>query len=137
MATAYVQDVRMDDFPQMLLFKIGRLLAAATTGFSKLHVSTSAKQTSSAPSNSTIIAAGGDLFTLAAGEIGYVQNLDTTDYLYVKLGTGASATDFQYRLSPDAGPVGGATSVREIRDWIGVVSATGTTPSFMAWKRAV
>lgn len=130
---AYVQEVRQDDNAQNLLFKIGRFLAAATTGYSSLSVSTSSKQTANPPSTAAISTSAGTVFTLAAGEVGFIQNLDT-DTLFVRREAGASTTQFHYALRGGTAPDDGIGGTVTISDHIGPVSVAGSTPRFIAWK---
>ncbi len=71
------------------------------------------------------VTANGDAFTLTAGQIGFVQNLDT-EALFVKLGTGASAASFNYVLKAGAAADDGAGGSILIDNWIGVVSIFAT-----------
>ncbi len=98
------------------------------------------KQYAGAPSNFTIGTADATVFTLAAGEIGFIQNLSADAPLAVKKGASASTTSLSFILpmrtvAGDAGS-GGA---KVIDDWIGAVSVakmTGTA-SYIAYKQAV
>lgn len=84
-------------------------------------------------SNDTIGTANGDVFTLVDGEIGFIQNLDVTQ-LYVRLGTGASATDVNFILAAGTAADDGLGHSVFIKSFIGTVSVFGTTPRYIAWK---
>jgi hypothetical protein len=134
---AYVQEVRQDDNSQNLLFKIGRFLAAATTGYSSLSVSSTPKQSANPPSNNSIQTGAGVVFTLAAGEIGFIRQLNTTNPLFYLLGTGASSTNFSDVLAAGTATDNGTGAATVIDDYIGPVSVAGTTLRYISWKRAL
>lgn len=99
-----------------------------------------AAQSSAAPTNTagtafTILTTGGDVFTLAAGESGFIQNHDDA-VLNFKLGTGASTTSLSGRLKACAVADDGSGGYIRIENWIGVVSvaAAAGSPRFSAWK---
>jgi len=80
-------------------------------------------------STATPVTADGSVFTLAAGEKGFIQNLTTTA-LYVKFGASASSSSFNFVLKGGTATDDGLGGSREINDWIGVVSiakASGST----------
>lgn len=130
-----------DDDSQFLLYKIAWALWGVVNGdFGFLvrgNVNVTPKQTSSAPSNSSILvsATGTTVETLAAGERLFIQNLDVTA-LFVKRGTAATQTDFHYGLSACGVQDDATGGSLWIEDHIGAVSIAGTTPRFMAWKVA-
>jgi hypothetical protein len=80
----------------------------------------------STASTGTPVVANGTAFTIAANQIGFIQNEDDAA-LYVKLGASASATDFNYILrASDATDDGKGGSIL-IDNWIGVVSIFAAT----------
>lgn len=93
---------------------------------------TTAPQVSSAPSNSAPITSAADI-TLTAGQRLFIQNLDT-DPLFVKRGTGASSSSFNYVLAGGAAADDGTGGSLVIDDFIGTVSFAGTTVRYNAWK---
>lgn len=62
-----------------------------------------------------------------------IQNLDT-HVLYVKLGTGASATDFNFVLKAGTGAADGLGGQYEsqVLVFTGIISVFSSTPSFVA-----
>lgn len=90
-------------------------------------------QFSNIPSTATITTIAGDLFTLAAGEIGYVQNLGINP-LYIRRATGATTSAFHYLLSGCNTQDDGTGGTLIIDDHIGIVSISGTSPRCIAWK---
>lgn len=93
---------------------------------------TTAPQVSTAPSNSAPITATADI-TLAAGERLFIQNLGTNP-LFVRRGTGATSSLFNYILAAGGAPDDGYGGTIEINDFIGVVSFAGTSVRYNAWK---
>lgn len=95
------------------------------------------RQMSGAPTNSSILTANGVIFTLVAGEIGFIQNLDDAA-LAVKKGTGASATSFSFILAAGSAASDGTGGATKIDDWIGPVSVFAMTgaASYIAWKQS-
>lgn len=94
------------------------------------------KQYSGVPSSFAILTADGTVFTLAAGEVGFIQNLDDAA-LAVKLGASASTTSMSYLLAACSAAAAGDGGAIRITDWVGVVSVaamTGTA-SYLAWKQ--
>ena len=95
-------------------------------------------QSAAAPSNSTIGTANATVFTLAKGEVGFIQNLDDAA-LAVKLGASASTTSFSMILQAGDAASDGKGGFTYITDYTGPVSVcalTGTA-SYIAWKRAL
>ena len=92
-------------------------------------------QRTSAPSSAAIQTANGVVFTLAAGKVGYIENLSTIP-LNVNLGGTASATLLHAVLS-GASVAGNGTGGRWLIDnYVGPVSVfsqTGTG-SYLAWS---
>lgn len=86
-------------------------------------------------SNASPITGDGDLFTLAAGEKGFIQNLDDAA-VYVRYGTGASSSAFQFVLKAGTAANDGNGGSVVIDDWIGVVSIAAATgsPRVIAYK---
>lgn len=110
----------------------------ATTPAASLPVTQS--QSSSVPTNTagtpfTALTTDGDVFTLAAGQKGFIQNLDDV-VLNVKLGTGASTSSFSMKLKAGTAADDGTGGYTIINDWVGVVSVAAATgsPRFVAWK---
>lgn len=94
------------------------------------------KQYTGVPSSFTIQTADADVFTLAAGQIGFIQNLSADAPLAVKYGTGATSSSLNFILPASTGASDGTGGAYKISDWIGVVSVakmTGTA-SYLAWK---
>lgn len=124
-----------DDIDDLLrkIAKQGTDNATSTSGSATV---TQARQRSSAPSNATIGTANGDLFTLAAGDIGFIQNLDDAA-LAVKKGTGASTTSLHFILGGGTAADDGKGGFVQIDDWIGVVSvaAMAGTARYIAWRQ--
>lgn len=89
--------------------------------------SSSAKQYDTS-SSSTPITTDGTVFTLAAGEKGFLQNLDDAA-VYVKYGTGASSSSFNFVLKAGTASNDGLGGYTMIDDWIGVVSIAAATGS--------
>ena len=99
---------------------------------------TTVAQSANAPSSFTVGTSDGTIFTLAAGEIGFIQNLDDAA-LAVKLGASASTTSFNFLLK--AGIVaddanGGSTTIDNFIGAVSVAAMTGS-PRYIAWKRSL
>lgn len=95
---------------------------------------TTAQRQYTTVSTSTPVTANGNAFTIAAGTIGCVQNCKD-EVLFVKLGTGASATSFNWILrAGDAADDGKGGSII-IDNWVGIVSifAVSTAPRASAF----
>jgi hypothetical protein len=77
--------------------------------------------------------ADGTVFTLAAGQIGILQN-QAAAALYVRYGTGASALAYHYVLPACTAPKDGTSPALVIDSWIGIVSvaAAAGTASYTA-----
>lgn len=99
---------------------------------------TQQKQYTGVPSSFSVATADGTVFTLAAGEIGFIQNLDSSDALAVKKGASASTSSFSLILSCGSAQDDGRGGSVTIDDWIGAVSvATMTgTARYIAYKIA-
>lgn len=96
---------------------------------------TQGKQSSNAPSSFTILTATGDVFTLGAGEIGYIQNLGTNP-MGVKLGTGAAPNSLSTILAAGTVNDDGRGGPMTITNWTGIVSVTTISAAirYVAWK---
>jgi len=101
-------------------------------------IQTRAFQTEAVPSTGTPVTSDGTVFTLAAGEVGFIQNLDDAA-VYVKLGSSASASDAHYLLQAGDAANDGKGGYVSITDYIGAVSiaAAAGNPRVLAWKRVV
>lgn len=127
------------DSDNTLLYKIAiRIWRWIYAGTETPILSTAPKQFTGVPSNFTVATADGTVFTLAAGEKGFIQNLDSADALAVKLGASASTSSFNFLLACGAAQDDGKGGLVEIKDFVGVVSvATMTgTGRYIAWKEA-
>lgn len=109
-----------------------------STADRRLRVDGSSRQLTGVPSNFTVATADGTVFTLAAGEVGFIQNLDSADALAVKKGASASTSSFNFILAAGAAQDDGKGGFVTIDDWVGVVSvATMTgTGRYIAYKQA-
>ncbi len=111
----------MDKINGGILCDIRRLTstddAVATQAIQKTTVSTF-----------TPVTADGTVFTLAAGEKGYIQNLDDAA-VYVKLGASASSSSFNFVLRAGSAANDGLSLPMVIDDYIGVVSIAAATGS--------
>jgi hypothetical protein len=97
------------------------------------------RQFTGVPSNFTIATADATVFTLAAGEIGVIQNLHATVGLAVKKGAGASASSLNFVLPPGSATDTGGGGKQVIDDWVGVVSVAACPSGvarYIAWKQA-
>jgi hypothetical protein len=104
-----------------------------------IPVASADKQYAGVPSSFAIRTADGTVFTLAAGEIGFIQNLSADAPLAVKLGASASTTSLNFILKASTAASDGTGGATAINNWIGVVSVakmTGTA-SYLAYKQAV
>lgn len=96
-------------------------------------IPTAAKQYTTV-SNAAAITSDQTVFTLAAGEKGFIQNLNTTA-VYVKYGAAASSSSFSFVLKAGAVANDGNGGVVTIDDFIGPVSISGVTSTrVMAYK---
>lgn len=99
------------------------------------NVSTSPIQSSSI-SNST--ASGSNGTVLAANENRlelFVQNLDT-GILYVKYGTNASSSSFNFVLAGNTTANAGDGGSLSDQAYTGIVSVSGATPNYISWERS-
>jgi hypothetical protein len=107
--------------------------AAAAAG-----IPTTVVQSTNGPNSSAVRTSDGNVFTLAAGEIGFIQNLDDAA-LAVKLGASASTTSFNFLLkagvlADDAN--GGSITIDNYIGAVSVAAMTGS-PRYIAWKRSL
>lgn len=96
---------------------------------------TSTRQHYVAPTSYAIQTTDQTVFTLAAGEVGFIQNLDDAA-LAVKLGASASPTSLNFVLNAGTAASDGNGGSILIDNWVGEVSVaamTGTA-SYLAWK---
>jgi hypothetical protein len=96
------------------------------------------KQYTGVPSSFAIQSADATIFTLAAGEKGFIQNLSADAPLAVKKGATASTTSLNFILAACTADSDGKGGAVMIDDWVGVVSVakmTGTA-KYLAWKQA-
>ncbi len=95
-------------------------------------------QSGTTPSTATIATSDATVFTLAPGEVGFIQNLDDAA-LAVKLGAGASTTSLSLILQAGSAADDGKGGFNYITDYVGPVSvaAMSGTARYIAWKRAI
>jgi hypothetical protein len=95
------------------------------------------EQLSGVPSSFAFQTADATVFTLAAGERGFIQNCDDVA-LAVKLGASASTTSLSMILGACSVADDGRGGSVVIDDWIGAVSvaAMSGTARYLAWKVA-
>ena len=96
------------------------------------------KQYAGVTSSFSIQTADQTVFTLAAGEVGFIQNLSADAPLAVKKGASASTSSLNFILAASVAASDGSGGAVKIDDWVGVVSVakmTGTA-SYLAWKQA-
>ena len=95
-------------------------------------------QSAAAPSNYAIGTSDATVFTLAKGEVGFIQNLDDAA-LAVKLGANASTSSFSMILQAGTAANDGKGGYTYITDYVGAVSvaAMSGTASYIAWKRVI
>lgn len=94
-------------------------------------------QYSGVPSSFAFRTANETVFTLAAGEVGFIQNCDDVA-LAVKKGAAASPTSLSMILKGCSVADDGSGGYTIIKDWVGVVSvaAMAGTARYLAWKQA-
>ena len=115
----------------MTLRKILMNQAGAMSGTTP--TTTQPAQVSSAPSSSAPQTAAADQ-TIAPGSRMYIQNLSTTP-LYVRRGTGATTSVFNYALKGSTAIDDGTGGIIDITDYNGVVSFASATVRYVAWTR--
>lgn len=100
-------------------------------------IQTANVQSAALPSTDAIATANATVFTLARGEIGFIQNLDDAA-LAVKYGASASTTSLHLILQAGSAADDGKGGFVYITDYTGPVSvaAMSGSPRFIAWKRA-
>lgn len=96
------------------------------------------KQYTGTPSNFAVGSTDQTVFTLAAGEIGFIQNLSSDAALAVKKGASASTSSFNFILATGSANDDGKGGAVRIDDWVGVVSVAkiSGTARYIAWKQA-
>lgn len=112
--------------------------AVTNAGTFATQAVTTPKQYTGTPSSYAILTADGTVFTLAAGEVGFIQNLSADAPLAVKYGASASTTSFNFILAKSGAASDGTGGAYRIDNWVGAVSVakmTGTG-SYVAWKYA-
>lgn len=99
------------------------------------NVSTSPIQ-SSTISNSTISGTNGTVLGANANRLElFVQNL-ATGALFVKYGTNASNTSFNFVLAANTSASAGDGGSLSDQAYTGVVSVSGVSPSYISWERS-
>lgn len=100
--------------------------------------STQQKQYTGTPSNFALQSTDQTVFTLAPGEIGFIQNCSTDAPLAVRYGAAASNTAFNFILATCTAASDGKGGLIIVDNWIGVVSVAkmAGTASYIAWKMA-
>ena len=109
----------------------------AVTNAGTFAVQNAVRQYAGVPSTFTVGTSDQTVFTLAAGEIGFIQNLDDAA-LAVKKGASASTTSLSFILAAGSAADDGTGGVVLINDWVGAVSvaAMSGSPRYIAWKQA-
>ena len=98
-------------------------------------VSTSPVQ-SSTISNSTASGSNGTILTANENRLElFVQNLDT-GVLYVKYGTDAHSSSFNFVLAANTASNAGDGGSLSDQAYTGVVSVSGATPNYISWERS-
>lgn len=127
----------VNDGVEGLLVQIADALGVGGTGGSGSGSSalTTTPRQYATVSNFTVGTTDGTVLTLAAGEKGFIQNLDDAA-VYVKLGATASSSSFSYVLKAGTAANDGLGGLAVIDDYIGVVSiaAASGSPRVIAWK---
>lgn len=115
------------DTEQTSLVKINALLGGGlpTAATSSAGLVSRPKQYTTV-STDAVKTTDGTVFTLAAGEKGFIQNLNTTA-VYVKYGESASSSSFSFVLKAGSAANDGAGGSVVIDDFIGAVSISGVT----------
>jgi len=90
------------------------------------------------PSNFAKATATDTVFTLAKGEVGFIQNLDDAA-LAVKYGASCSTTSFNVILQAGSAADDGKGGFLYVTDYVGEVSVApmSGTASYIAWKRVL
>lgn len=115
------------DTEQTSLAKINALLYGSLpgSGGGSSSIATAPRQYSTV-SNDAAITADGTVFTLAAGEKGFIQNINDTA-VYVKYGASASSSSFSFVLKAGTADNDGNGGSAVIDDFIGPVSISGVS----------
>jgi hypothetical protein len=102
-------------------------------------VSVSQRQLAGVPSSFSLASADATVFTLAAGEIGFIQNHSADAPLAVKYGAAASSSSLNYILPACESASDGTGGAVRIDNWVGAVSVAkmAGTASYSAWKIAI
>lgn len=118
-----------------LLRMVADGLGGAINGDAPLQIEDSSESQSTTSSNATPGTSNATVFTLAAGERGWIQNLDDAA-LAVKYGASAAADSFTLILKAGAAADDGLGGSILIDDWIGDVSvfALAGTARYIATK---
>jgi hypothetical protein len=99
------------------------------------NVSTSPIQSSSI-SNSTVSGSNGAILLANENRLElFVQNL-ATGALYVKYGTNASSSSFNFVLAANTASNAGDGGSLSDQAYTGVVSVSGVTPNYISWERS-
>ena len=99
------------------------------------NISTSPIQ-SSTISNSTVSGSNGTVLAANQNRLElFVQNL-ATSALYVKYGAGANNTSFNFVLAANSASNAGDGGSLSNQAYTGVVSVSGSTPSYICWERS-
>lgn len=108
--------------------RLTSILAATGTG----------KQFTGVPSSFALQSADQTVFTLAAGEVGFIQNHSADAPLAVKYGASASTISLSFILKACTAAADGSGGAVRIDNWQGVVSVAkmAGTASYSAWKQA-
>ena len=98
-------------------------------------VSTSPVQ-SSIISNSTVSGSNGIILNANQNRLElYIQNL-STGILYVKYGTNASSSSFNFVLAANTASNAGDGGSLSDQAYTGIVSVSGITPNYISWERS-
>ncbi|MDP1581506.1 MAG: hypothetical protein Q8M02_14635 [Candidatus Didemnitutus sp.] len=98
-----------------------------------LRTEATPRQVASTPSSVATITATADI-ALVAGDSLFVQQCGINP-LFVRRGTGASSSDFNYVLAGGGANDDGTGGALIIDDFVGTVSFAGTSVRYKAWKR--
>jgi hypothetical protein len=119
---------------------ISAKLRRLTTDIDAIKTNTAVlKQYAGVPSTFTISTTDNTtVFTLAAGEVGFIQNLDAADALGVKFGASPTTSSLSFILPCGVAADDGRGGQVRIDNWTGAVSVISMTgsPRYIAWKIA-
>lgn len=118
--------------------RAGRGGAGTTRHFTTMTTQTFDFQGAGVPSSSTVGTADATVFTLAKGEVGFVQNLNT-EALALKQGADATTADFSMILQAGAAQDDGKGGFIYLTDYVGPVSLASMSGEarYIAWKRVL